>query len=113
MCRICIRAGGRVHIIVSRLPRLLTDQTATVLPVATENPLKVMPPVVRTVQSARQTNPRSAKDLIPVLFNSYEFIFVFLPATLAGFLHSAFFRELQRYVGSSLLRSHSMHYGDH
>jgi NAD(P)-dependent dehydrogenase (short-subunit alcohol dehydrogenase family) len=52
LCANMNRAGGRVHIIVSRLPRLLTDQTATVLPVAAADPLKIMLPVVRNVQSA-------------------------------------------------------------
>ena len=52
LCANINRAGGRVHIIVSRLPRLLTDQTATVLPVETEDPLKVMLPMVRNVQSS-------------------------------------------------------------
>ena len=53
LCANMNRAGGRVHIIVSRLPRLLTDQTATLIPVETEDPLKVMLPVVRNVQSSR------------------------------------------------------------
>jgi NADP-dependent 3-hydroxy acid dehydrogenase YdfG len=53
LCANMNRAGGRVHIIVSRLPRLLTDQTATVLPAETGDPLKVMLPVVRNVQSSR------------------------------------------------------------
>ena len=47
------RAGGRVHVIVSRLPPLLTDQTATVLPMERADPLKVMLPVVREVQTSR------------------------------------------------------------
>jgi hypothetical protein len=56
LCTNMNRANGRVHIIVSRLPRLLTDQTATVLPMGTEDPLKVLLPEVRNVQSrsARQ-----------------------------------------------------------
>ena len=53
LCTNMNRASGRVHIIVSRLPRLLTDQTATVLPIGTEDPLKVMLPVIRTVQTSR------------------------------------------------------------
>jgi NADP-dependent 3-hydroxy acid dehydrogenase YdfG len=53
LCANMNRAGRRLNIIVSRLPRLLTDQTATVLPVGTEDPLKVMLPVVRNVQSSR------------------------------------------------------------
>ena len=52
LCESINRAGGRVRIIVSRLPRLLTDQTATVLPVETEDALKIMLPVVRNVQSS-------------------------------------------------------------
>jgi acyl dehydratase/NADP-dependent 3-hydroxy acid dehydrogenase YdfG len=56
LCTNMNRANGRVHIVVSRLPRLLTDQTATVLPMGTEDPLKVLLPEVRNVQSrsARQ-----------------------------------------------------------
>jgi NAD(P)-dependent dehydrogenase (short-subunit alcohol dehydrogenase family) len=53
LCTNMNRASGRVHIIVSRLPRLLTDQTATVLPIGTEDPLKVMLPVIRKVQTSR------------------------------------------------------------
>ena len=47
------RAGGRVHMIVSRLPPLLTDQTATVLPTERADPLTVMIPVIRKVQASR------------------------------------------------------------
>jgi acyl dehydratase/NAD(P)-dependent dehydrogenase (short-subunit alcohol dehydrogenase family) len=46
------RAGGRVRVTVERLPRLLTDQTATVPPVDAGEPLEVMLPVIRRVQSA-------------------------------------------------------------
>ncbi|HET7763764.1 MAG TPA: SDR family NAD(P)-dependent oxidoreductase [Burkholderiales bacterium] len=45
------RAGGRVRVTVERLPRLLTDQTATVPPVDAGDPLEVMLPVIRRVQS--------------------------------------------------------------
>lgn len=55
LCANMNRTGGRIHIIVTRLPRLLTDQTATLLPVETGNPLEVMLPVVRNVQSWRST----------------------------------------------------------
>jgi acyl dehydratase/NADP-dependent 3-hydroxy acid dehydrogenase YdfG len=51
LCTNMNRANSRVHIIVSRLPRLLTDQTVTVLPMETEDPLKVLLPEVRNVQS--------------------------------------------------------------
>lgn len=53
LCLNINRAGGRVHIIVSRLPPLLTDQTATVLPKERDDPLKIMLPVVRKVQTSR------------------------------------------------------------
>jgi acyl dehydratase/NAD(P)-dependent dehydrogenase (short-subunit alcohol dehydrogenase family) len=55
LCANMNRTGGRVHTIVGRLPRLLTDQTATLIPVETGDPLKVMLPVVRNVQSSRST----------------------------------------------------------
>ena len=50
LCASMNRAGGRVHVIVDRLPRLLTDQTATVLPWEKGDTLKIMLPVVRKVQ---------------------------------------------------------------
>jgi NAD(P)-dependent dehydrogenase (short-subunit alcohol dehydrogenase family) len=53
LCASMNRAGGRVHTVVSRLPRLLTDQTATVLPMDRGHPLKVMLPVIRAVQLSR------------------------------------------------------------
>jgi acyl dehydratase/NAD(P)-dependent dehydrogenase (short-subunit alcohol dehydrogenase family) len=57
LCANMNRAGGRVRVVVHRLPRLLTDQTATLLPVETADPLKVMLPVVRDVQfHGRSTN---------------------------------------------------------
>jgi acyl dehydratase/NAD(P)-dependent dehydrogenase (short-subunit alcohol dehydrogenase family) len=58
LCANMNRAGGRVHIVVSRLPRLLTDQTATVLPVGAEDALKVMLPEVRKVQSSRSARQK-------------------------------------------------------
>jgi NAD(P)-dependent dehydrogenase (short-subunit alcohol dehydrogenase family) len=41
-----------VHVVVTRLPRLPTDQTATFQPVEAEDPLTVMLPIVRRVQKA-------------------------------------------------------------
>ena len=58
LCANMNRMSSRVHIIVSRLPRLLTDQTATVFPVAAEDPLKVMLPEVRNVQSSRSVRQK-------------------------------------------------------
>ena len=55
LCANMNRAGGRVRIIVSRLPRLLTDQTATVLPLERGDPLKIMLPVIRRVQLPQST----------------------------------------------------------
>jgi hypothetical protein len=40
----------KIRIIVSRLPRLPTDQTATLLPVHAENPVQIMLPLIRSVQ---------------------------------------------------------------
>jgi hypothetical protein len=41
-----------LDIVVARLPRIQTDQTATVVPVRSEPPLDVMLPIVRKVQAA-------------------------------------------------------------
>jgi acyl dehydratase/NAD(P)-dependent dehydrogenase (short-subunit alcohol dehydrogenase family) len=51
LCAHLNRSRSRVHTIVSRLPRVLTDQTATVPPVKTGDPLEVMLPTIRRVQS--------------------------------------------------------------
>lgn len=42
-----------VHVTISRLPRLLTDQTATVAAMETLDPVDVMLPIIREVQSLR------------------------------------------------------------
>jgi hypothetical protein len=52
LCANINRAHNRVRTIVSRLPRLFTDQTATVLPMERSDPLEVMLPIVRKVQSS-------------------------------------------------------------
>ena len=51
LCDNMNRSAGRVHVIVGRLPRLRTDQTATVPPVESGEPLGVMLPIIRKVQS--------------------------------------------------------------
>ncbi len=61
LCDNMNRAGGRLHIIVSRLPPLLTDQTATVLPMERGDPLRVMVPIVRKVQSSPSVHSASSK----------------------------------------------------
>ena len=48
-------SGRRIRVIVNRLPRLLTDQTTTVFPVERSDPLKIMLPVIRKVQSPQST----------------------------------------------------------
>jgi NAD(P)-dependent dehydrogenase (short-subunit alcohol dehydrogenase family) len=53
LCDNMNRSAGRVHVIVGRLPRLKTDQTATVPPVESGEPLEVMLPIIRGVQSSR------------------------------------------------------------
>jgi hypothetical protein len=52
LCSELNRSPGAMRVIVRRLPRLLTDQTATVLPVETPDPLETMLPIIREVQSA-------------------------------------------------------------
>jgi NAD(P)-dependent dehydrogenase (short-subunit alcohol dehydrogenase family) len=52
LCESMNRAAGRIRVVVERLPRLLTDQTATVPPVEAGDPLEVMLPVIRRVQSS-------------------------------------------------------------
>lgn len=46
-----------LDIVVKRLPRILTDQTATLFPVRSESPLEVMLPIVREVQAAAVASP--------------------------------------------------------
>jgi hypothetical protein len=52
LCSYMNSRTGRIHVIVDRLPRLLTDQTATLPPIKSADPLEIMLPVVRKVQSA-------------------------------------------------------------
>jgi NAD(P)-dependent dehydrogenase (short-subunit alcohol dehydrogenase family) len=56
LCDNMNRSAGRVHVIVGRLPRLKTDQTATVPPVDSGDPLEVMLPIIRKVQSSRPSS---------------------------------------------------------
>jgi hypothetical protein len=53
LCNSMNRSAGRVRVIVARLPRLRTDQTATVPSVESSDPLDVMLPIIREVQSSR------------------------------------------------------------
>jgi len=52
LCSYMNRPNGRIRVIVGRLPRLLTDQTATVPPIKSADPLETMLPMIRKVQSA-------------------------------------------------------------
>ena len=56
LCDNMNRSAGGVHVIVGRLPRLKTDQTATVPPVDSGDPLEVMLPIIRKVQSSRPSS---------------------------------------------------------
>jgi len=56
LCDNMNRAADRVHVIVARLPRLKTDQTASVPPVESVEPLEVMLPAIRKVQSSRSSS---------------------------------------------------------
>ena len=51
LCANMNRANTRIRVVVSRLPRLMTDQTATVAPATTAEPLDALLPVIRQVQS--------------------------------------------------------------
>lgn len=46
-----------LDIVVKRLPRILTDQTATLFPVRSASPLEVMLPIAREVQAAAVASP--------------------------------------------------------
>jgi hypothetical protein len=52
LCSYMNRTNGGIHVIVDRLPRLLTDQTATLPPLKSAAPLEIMLPAIRRVQSA-------------------------------------------------------------
>jgi hypothetical protein len=51
LCGDLARSNEGFHFIVERLPRMLTDQTATVMPVKTAAPLDVMLPIVRRMEA--------------------------------------------------------------
>ena len=52
LCDNMNRANSGIHVLVDRLPRLLTDQTATVSPHGNADPFEVMLPIIRKVQSS-------------------------------------------------------------
>jgi acyl dehydratase/NAD(P)-dependent dehydrogenase (short-subunit alcohol dehydrogenase family) len=53
LCADMNRAECGIRVLASRLPRLLTDQTATVNPVKNDDPLEIMLPIIRNVQLLR------------------------------------------------------------
>jgi hypothetical protein len=53
LCADLARFVPGLHAIVRRLPRVLTDQTATVMPVESDDALEVMLPIVRDMQAMR------------------------------------------------------------
>jgi NAD(P)-dependent dehydrogenase (short-subunit alcohol dehydrogenase family) len=53
LCAAMNRSEYRIQIVVNRLPRILTDQTATVIPVKNADSLEVMLPIIRNVQLLR------------------------------------------------------------
>lgn len=52
LCKDLARFRKGLRVVVERLPRMLTDLTATVVPVETADPLDVMLPIVRRVETA-------------------------------------------------------------
>lgn len=58
LCEDINRYMKRVRVVVSRLPRLLTDQTLSVVPVKCAEPLEIILPIIREVQGnkARDKN---------------------------------------------------------
>jgi acyl dehydratase/NAD(P)-dependent dehydrogenase (short-subunit alcohol dehydrogenase family) len=65
LCSAMNRAAEGVRVIVERLPRLLTDQTATVPPVRNGDPLEVMLPIIRNVQMARTLSKSPEEIALP------------------------------------------------
>jgi NAD(P)-dependent dehydrogenase (short-subunit alcohol dehydrogenase family) len=52
LCTDMNRFLPKVHVVVHRLPRMLTDQTATVLPVQSHDAVEVMLPIIRQMHAA-------------------------------------------------------------
>lgn len=53
LCADMMAYEGPIHITIQRLPRLPTDQTATLMQVETADPIEVMIPIVREVHARR------------------------------------------------------------
>jgi len=63
LCENMNRANNGIRVLFSRLPPLLTDQTATVSPSKNADPLEVLLPVIRKVQSSPPTPQHFAGDV--------------------------------------------------
>ena len=70
LCDSMNQSMANIHVISSRLPRMLTDQTATVIPVRSANPFEVMLPIIRRVQtrthSPQPLGPAADRDLASI-----------------------------------------------
>jgi NAD(P)-dependent dehydrogenase (short-subunit alcohol dehydrogenase family) len=58
LCRALEQSTDGLRVLVSRLPRVATDQTASIVPAAALDPLEAMRPIVRAMQRRRRTGPR-------------------------------------------------------
>jgi len=56
LCAEMNRFDKGTRVLVRRLPRLLTDQTATVMPVESADPLSILPPILREMHSLLSTS---------------------------------------------------------
>jgi hypothetical protein len=62
LCADLDRFGNGPRIVVSRLPALSTDQTATVVPIETGDPAQAMLPIVREMQKLIRKGAPSGHD---------------------------------------------------
>ena len=67
LCSDINRADCGIQAMVSRLPRLLTDQTATTIPVKNADPLDVMLPIIRNVQLSSRSMASTGPCIKPTL----------------------------------------------
>ena len=59
LCEEINRAQSRLHVIASRLPRLATDQTASLISVETPDPIDILHPLIQRVQQIGRPNVTS------------------------------------------------------
>jgi acyl dehydratase len=63
MCSFYNQYSGQIEVVVERLPRTMTDQTSTLLPVSGENAADVMLPVVERVEKLKSAQQPSEPRL--------------------------------------------------